>query len=130
MIQGNLPLGKAFFAPWRLVEEGGVDPLMRGFIVDPAKLKTPDQNLNDQLTDHLFTAAHAVSLDLAAMNIQRSRDHGLPGYLAYRRYCNLSATDTFEDLEDISSLDVKKKLEELYGHPGKKFTVVKKLCRK
>lgn len=115
--QGNLPLGKAFFAPWRLVEEGGVDPLMRGFIVDPAKLKTPDQNLNDQLTDHLFTVAHAVSLDLAAMNIQRSRDHGLPGYLAYRRYCNLSAPDTFEYLDDINSLDIKKKLEELYGHP-------------
>lgn len=28
--EGNLPLSKAFFSPWRVVEEGGVDPLLRG----------------------------------------------------------------------------------------------------
>ncbi len=27
--EGDLPLSRAFFAPWRLVEEGGVDPIMR-----------------------------------------------------------------------------------------------------
>lgn len=113
-----MPLGKAFFAPWRLVEEGGVDPLIRGLFVEPAKVKLPNQNLNDQLIEHLFTAAHAVSLDLAAMNIQRGRDHGLPGYLEYRRVCNLTHSEIFEDLQDISSLEIKRKLKSLYGHPG------------
>lgn len=37
--EGDIPLRQAFFAPWRLVEEGGVDPLMRGLFDTPAKLK-------------------------------------------------------------------------------------------
>lgn len=92
---------------------------MRGFFTAPAKRKKPSQNLNDQLIDELFTAAHAVSLDLAAMNIQRSRDHGLPGYTEYRKFCNLSVPQNFDDLKhDISSQEIRDKLKELYGHPG------------
>ncbi|XP_025414853.1 peroxidasin homolog [Sipha flava] len=117
--QGDLSLGKAFFTPWRLSDEGGTDPLMRGFFAVPAKKKMPQQNLNDQLTDHLFSSAHAVSLDLAAMNIQRGRDHGIPGYTEWRTVCNMSKVETFDDLKnEISDDEVRKKLEILYGHPG------------
>ncbi|KYN39975.1 Peroxidasin [Trachymyrmex septentrionalis] len=117
--QGPLNLRDAFFAPWRLVEEGGVDPLIRGMYVTAAKLKLPEQNLNVELTEQLFRTAHAVALDLAAMNIQRGRDHGLPGYVEWRDYCNMSRVETFEHLNnDISSARVRQKLRELYGHPG------------
>lgn len=113
-------MGKAFFAPWRIVKEGGVDPLMRGFFMTPAKRKMPNQNLNTQLTEHLFTSFHAVALDLAAMNVQRSRDHGIPGYNEWRKFCNLSDAQTFDDLrKEISSSLVREKLKKLYGHPGK-----------
>ncbi|XP_015185112.1 PREDICTED: peroxidasin [Polistes dominula] len=117
--QGALPLRDAFFAPWRLVEEGGVDPLIRGMYATAAKLKLPEQNLNVELTEQLFRTAHAVALDLAAMNIQRSRDHGIPGYLEWRKYCNLTHIETFDDLVvDIRDPKVRQKLRELYGHPG------------
>jgi peroxidase len=117
--QGALSLRDAFFAPWRLVEEGGVDPLIRGMYATAAKLKLPEQNLNLELTEQLFRTAHAVALDLAAMNIQRGRDHGIPGYLEWRDYCNMSRVETFEDLaSEISSSRVRQKLRELYGHPG------------
>lgn len=117
--QGALDLRDAFFAPWRLVEEGGVDPLIRGMYATAAKLKLPEQNLNVELTEQLFRSAHAVALDLAAMNIQRGRDHGIPGYLEWRDYCNMSRVETFEHLAaDISSGRVRQKLRELYGHPG------------
>ena len=33
--EGDLPLKKAFFAPWRIVEEGGVDPILRGLFATP-----------------------------------------------------------------------------------------------
>ncbi|XP_055915269.1 peroxidasin [Eupeodes corollae] len=116
--QGHLPLHKAFFAPWRIAYEGGVDPLMRGFFTIPAKLKKPDQNLNTELTEKLFLTQHAVALDLAAMNIQRAREHGIPGYNEYRKFCNMTAAMTFEDLSgEISSAEVRTKLKDLYGHP-------------
>uniref|UniRef100_A0A182QQU6 Uncharacterized protein n=1 Tax=Anopheles farauti TaxID=69004 RepID=A0A182QQU6_9DIPT len=117
--QGHLPLHKAFFTPWRLMYEGGVDPLLRGLYSVPAKLKKPDQNLNTDLTERLFEVAHAVALDLAAINIQRSRDHALPGYNDYRKLCGLSVAANFDDLKrEISDPAVRAKLKELYGHPG------------
>nr|CAD7198875.1 unnamed protein product [Timema douglasi] len=120
--EGDVPLHKAFFAPWRLIQEGGVDPLLRGLFTVPAKLKTPHENLNTELTEHLFQVAHAVALDLAAMNIQRGRDHGIPGYNDWRKYCNLSEAETFDDLRnEISSESVRNTLKELYGHPGDKL---------
>lgn len=117
--EGHLPLHKAFFSPWRVVDEGGVDPLLRGLYVVPAKLKKPKENLNSDLTEQLFTSAHAVALDLAAMNVHRGRDHAIPGYIEFRKFCNMSEVDAFEDLRnEITDPDVLKKLKELYGHPG------------
>lgn len=117
--QGHLPLHKAFFAPWRLVHEGGVDPLLRGMFSVPAKMKLPEENLNQELTEKLFLTSHAVALDLAAINIQRARDHGIPGYNEYRRVCNMTVAETFDDLSaEISSAAVRDKLRHLYGHPG------------
>lgn len=117
--EGELPLGKAFFAPWRIIDEGGVDALMRGMIATPAKKKMPQENLNMELTERLFTSFHAVSLDLASMNIQRSRDHGIPFYNEYRKYCNLTDARTFDDLsKEIRDPEVRDKLQQLYGHPG------------
>lgn len=116
--EGDLPLGRAFFAPWRIIEEGGVDALMRGMWMSPAKKKMPNQNLNNELTDHLFTSFHAVALDLASMNVQRSRDHGIPFYNEFRKLCNLSSVETFDDLKtEISNSEVREKLQKLYGHP-------------
>lgn len=114
--QGDLLLRHAFFSPWRLVDEGGVDPLLRGMFATPAKLKTPTQNLNSELTEKLFHSTHAVALDLAAINIQRSRDHGIPPYNKFRQFCNMTEVNDFDDLaNEISNKEVRDKLKELYG---------------
>lgn len=76
---GHLPLHEAFFAPERLLSEGGIDPILRGLFASPVKLNLPHQVVNREVTEHLFSRAHNVALDLAALNIQRGRDHGLPG---------------------------------------------------
>ncbi|KAK0411598.1 hypothetical protein QR680_005736 [Steinernema hermaphroditum] len=119
ILQGDIPLHEAFFAPERLLSEGGVDPLLRGLFASPLKKPESHQLLNMELTEKLFKKAVDVSLDLAGVNIQRARDHGLPGYMAYRKWCNLTVAETWEQLAvDIPDAGVRQKLRELYGHPA------------
>ncbi|XP_072426609.1 peroxidasin homolog isoform X2 [Chiloscyllium punctatum] len=116
--EGHLPLHKAFFSPFRLIQEGGIDPLLRGLFASAGKMRVPSEVLNLELTERLFSMAHAVALDLAAMNIQRGRDHGIPSYSDYRVFCNLSTVQTFEDLQnEIKNAEVRDKLRRLYGTP-------------
>lgn len=109
--QGHIPLHKAFFSPFRIVNEGGIDPLLRGLFGVAGKMRVPSQLLNTELTERLFSMAHTVALDLAAINIQRGRDHGIPPYHDYRVYCNLSSAHTFEDLKnEIKNPEIREKL--------------------
>ncbi len=121
--QGNLPLHMAFFAPFRIVEEGGIDPVLRGLYGVPMKKLQAGEYLNEELTEKLFKLAHEVALDLAALNIQRGRDHGLPAYNEYRKHCGLRPADRWEDLRvEMASPTVIRRLREIYGHPGAKST--------
>ena len=83
--QGPLNLVDVFFTPSRFVESGGTDPILRGLVTKPARLV--DEFLNSILTNQLFaTNSSSPGLDLASLNIQRGRDHGLPPYLTWKRW--------------------------------------------
>lgn len=91
---GPLNLVDAFFNTSVYEEGGGTDPILRGLLTKPAR-KT-DEFLNSVLTNHLFAAnISSPGLDLASLNIQRGRDHGLPPYLTWKRWalqtCGLSS---------------------------------------
>ncbi|TMS21463.1 Peroxidasin-like protein [Larimichthys crocea] len=116
--QGHISLHRAFFSPFRIVNEGGIDPLLRGLFGVAGKMRVSSQLLNTELTERLFSMAHAVALDLAAMNIQRGRDHGIPSYNDYRTFCNLTTAQTFDDLRnEIKNPTVREKIQRLYGTP-------------
>ena len=56
-------------------------------------------------------------MDLASLNVQRGRDHGLPSYGQWRSYCGLPRAATVNNLSsDISDASVRAKLVEVYGN--------------
>uniref|UniRef100_A0A8C2Z4P6 Eosinophil peroxidase n=1 Tax=Cyclopterus lumpus TaxID=8103 RepID=A0A8C2Z4P6_CYCLU len=109
-------LHKAFFTPWRVVFEGGLDPLIRGLVGRQAKLNTQDHMMTDELRDRLFKFSSELALDLAALNMQRGRDHGLSGYNQWRKFCGLSQPRTKKALAKVlKSKDLANNLLKLYG---------------
>ncbi|KAM5262799.1 thyroid peroxidase [Ctenodactylus gundi] len=113
-----LLLRDAFFSPWRLIQEGGVDPIVRGLLARPAKLQAPEQLMNEELTQRLFVQSGSDSLDLASLNLQRGRDHGLPGYNEWREFCGLPRLQSRADLSRaITNGSIVDKILALYGHP-------------
>ncbi|XP_061590231.1 eosinophil peroxidase-like isoform X2 [Cololabis saira] len=114
----SVPLFKAFFTPWRIIFEGGIDPLLRGLAGSPAKLNTQDHMMVDAIRERLFMFVQHLALDLAALNMVRGRDHGLPGYNAWRRFCGLSQPKNQAELGRVlGNNDLARRLLELYGTP-------------
>ncbi|XP_036693199.1 eosinophil peroxidase [Balaenoptera musculus] len=114
----RVPLSSTFFASWRIVHEGGIDPILRGLMATPAKLNRQDSMLVDELRERLFQQVRRIGLDLAALNMQRSRDHGLPGYNAWRRFCRLSQPRNLAQLSRVlKNQGLARKFLNLYGTP-------------
>ncbi|XP_075706961.1 myeloperoxidase-like [Rhinoderma darwinii] len=113
-----VPLHETFFASWIIVRQGGIDPILRGMMVNKAKLNRQDQIMVDALRERLFPVVNQIGRDLASLNIQRGRDHGLPGYNAWRRFCGLPAPRNIDELTIVlNSSKHAEKLMNLYGTP-------------
>lgn len=93
---GDLPLRDAFFAPHRLIDEGGIEPLLRGMASQISQ--KVDNHLIDDVRNFLFGPPGSGGFDLAALNIQRGRDHGLPDYNTVRQAYGLRAVRRFADI--------------------------------
>ena len=109
--QGHLALANAFFSPNRLINEGGIDPILRGLARQRAQ--EIDPMLVDDVRNFLFGPPGAGGFDLASLNIQRGRDHGLPSYNDTRVAYGLRTARRFSDI--TSNRDLQEKLEEVYG---------------
>lgn len=87
---GNLALRDAFFSPDEIIDNG-IDSILRGLAAQPAQ--EIDSMIVDDVRSFLFGPPGAGGLDLATLNLQRGRDHGLPTYNAVRIALGLGAAD-------------------------------------
>ncbi|XP_057570504.1 lactoperoxidase isoform X2 [Hippopotamus amphibius kiboko] len=117
--EAELPLHTLFFNTWRIVKDGGIDPLVRGLLAKKSKMKKQDKMMTGELRNKLFQPTHKIhGFDLAAINIQRCRDHGMPGYNSWRGFCGLSQPQTLKELHAVLKNKVlAEKLLDLYGTP-------------
>ena len=53
-------------------------------------------------------------MDLASLNIQRGRDHGLAPYNIWREQCGLKRFSDWEELEDVMDKSTVSRIENLY----------------
>ncbi|KAJ1132031.1 hypothetical protein NDU88_010361 [Pleurodeles waltl] len=114
----KVPLHQAFFATWRVVKQGGIDPLLRGLLANEAKLNIQDKIVTAELRERLFERPPAPGLDLASFNMQRGRDHGLRGYNSWRRFCNLPAPRNLQELAKVlKNTELARKLLKVYKTP-------------
>jgi len=108
--EGDLPLRDAFFRPDRLVNEGGIEPILRGLASQACS--AIDTELVDDVRNFLFGLPGAGGFDLASLNIQRGRDHGLPSYNDARDAMGLAVPTSFAEVS--SDPDIQARLASVY----------------
>ncbi len=111
---GELDLLDVFWNPG-LLKEYNIEYFLKGLAVHP-QYET-DLKVNSVLRNFLFgdpQAAVRFGLDLASINIQRGRDHGLPNYNAMRRYYIGSPVTDFNKI--TTSTAIASGLKTLYGN--------------
>ncbi len=114
--QGNsvhdaVGLRDSFFNP-QLVQTTGVDSIFKYLGSDRAQ--EIDTRVIDDVRNFLFGPPGAGGLDLAALNIQRGRDHGLADYNAVRVAYGLPAVTSFAQITPDTA--VQTALQKTYGN--------------
>ena len=103
-IVASLSLQESFFDPDE-VKQNGVDTILKGLAFQ--KAQEVDTFLVDDVRNFLFGAPGAGGFDLASLNLQRGRDHGIPDINTVRRALGLSGYSTFLELtggdEDLAN---------------------------
>ncbi|XP_031551641.1 peroxidasin homolog [Actinia tenebrosa] len=94
--------------------KGGIDSILRGLAKD-----------RSQKVDRFFAKAVQEQLvrgpgdlaDLAALNIQRARERGIPGYNEYRKWAGLKKITSFQQRRTSIPLVRLRILKKVYKHP-------------
>lgn len=107
---GDLSLADAFFNPSELLATG-IEPVLRGLATQRAQ--AVDNHVVDEVRNFLFGPPGAGGFDLASLNLQRGRDHGLASYNETRIAYGLPPMPSFAALSRRPS--VQRGLAASYG---------------
>lgn len=115
--QDQMSLAGSFFNA-SFVVENGISAILRGLAAQPAQQVDP--LVVDEVRNMLLKEPNGPVFDLAALNIQRGRDHGVGDYNTVRIAYGLAPAETFADIssdrevqralmlayDDVHSLDL------------------------
>ncbi|KAG1702393.1 Chorion peroxidase [Nymphon striatum] len=120
--EDSIKLRNTFFRPFILQSNTDLDKYLRGLSVQPSQ--TVDMFMVHSVTRHLYQQVTATQSnpkfgsDLAALNIQRGRDHGLPPYNQWRIKCGLPRVSSWKQLATyVSSVQIIDQLKKVYKCP-------------
>ncbi|MBI3862694.1 MAG: peroxidase [Planctomycetia bacterium] len=120
-LKGNVSLAGAFFNPRLLNVDPNratnptgtdIDPFLKGIASGDAQ--EIDNKIIDEVRNFLFGPPGAGGLDLASLNIQRGRDHGLADYNTVRAAYGLPRVTSFAQI--TSNVTLQNQLKALYGN--------------
>ncbi len=109
---GHIALRDAFFVPQETIVHG-IEPVLRGLAGQRAQ--EIDSEIVDAVRNFLFGPPGAGGFDLASLNIQRGRDHGLATYNQIRVAFGMPLAQTF--LEITRDADRAAALASVYASP-------------
>jgi uncharacterized protein YjlB len=92
------------------VQQYGIEGILEGLTLQ--KMEEVDHQIVDAVRNFLDDGP---GFDLAAINIQRGRDHGLPGYNEMREAIGLQPIGSFDEL--TSNQELAEKFQQIYGTP-------------
>ena len=123
---GSMTLLQVFFQPDVIEQSGGIECFFKGMGVQTQQAM--DGKMVDDVRNFLFGPPPAGGLDLAAININRGRERGLPSFNEVRQAFGLAPLADFSELTDDATL--LPKLEFLYGSPDALDPWVGMVCEK
>ncbi|XP_060065121.1 thyroid peroxidase-like [Ylistrum balloti] len=109
------PIQETFFRPSMVIGNEGQDvPKLARWLCHNNSMRT-DRIFEPGVRDMLFLDNDGRSFDLAALNIQRGRDHGIPPYNAYRKKFGLNRLNNFNNMPDHNN-GARGALKDVYSH--------------
>ncbi|KAG5886130.1 hypothetical protein JTB14_021352 [Gonioctena quinquepunctata] len=93
----HISVEEHFNRPDIFLTPGAFDSLVRGFATQSSE--NIDIHYAEDLTNK-FSANGKYGYDVVSLDIQRSRDHGLPDYNTFRSRCGLRKVNTFAEFAD------------------------------
>lgn len=113
---GSISLRDAFFTP-DFVSSNGLDDILVGLNYQQAN--DADHRVIDGVRNNLFGPPGNGGQDLVAINLQRGRDAGIPGYVEIYNQLNPDSTITsFDDLDALFGEEVATLFENAYQDIG------------
>lgn len=105
-------LNEFFFHPFGM-QSGQHDMVMRGLISQASQNRDPF--VSSDIKNHLYRPRdNPYGLDLPAFNIQRGRDHGIPGYTKLVEFCFDDVITNWKQLDHYMPVSQRIRFSKLY----------------